>query len=101
MDNDIKYLDKIINSNDYNYFYWLYPFTNENISGYYSKINFNNTEIQTGNNVIEQIDMIKAQTDALENEVKQRKEYYNSKRKIKNYFRTTKSSIRCTRWIRY
>ena len=39
------------------------------------KINFNNTEIQTGNNVIEQIDMIKAQTDALENEVKQKKEY--------------------------
>ena len=39
------------------------------------KINFNNTEIQTGNNIIEQIDMIKAQTDALENEVKQKKEY--------------------------
>ena len=39
------------------------------------KINFNNTEIQTGNNIIEQIDMIKAKTDALENEVKQKKEY--------------------------
>ena len=37
------------------------------------KINFNNTEIQTGNNVIEQIDMIKAQTDALEMKLNKRK----------------------------
>ena len=39
------------------------------------KINFNNTEVQTGNKVLEQINMIKAQTDLLDNEVQQKKEY--------------------------
>ena len=37
-------------------------------------INLNNSETQTGN-IIEQLDIIKGQTDALDNEVKQKKEF--------------------------
>ena len=49
---DIKYLDKVISMNKItelykNYFCWLYPFTNENINGYYSKIDFENKNVLT------------------------------------------------------
>ena len=49
---DIEYFEKIINIKNNkellkNYFCWLYPFTNENIKGYYSKINFKNKNVLT------------------------------------------------------
>ncbi len=37
-------------------------------------LNLNNSETQTGN-IIEQLDIIKGQTDALDNEVKQKNEF--------------------------
>ena len=49
---DIKFLDKVMSMKKItelykNYFCWLYPFTNENINGYYSKIDFENKNVLT------------------------------------------------------
>ena len=43
MEKDISYLNKVLSLKNVkdlynNYFCWLYPFTNENINGYYSKL---------------------------------------------------------------
>ena len=50
--NDIEYLDDIMNINKNQKlfdkcFFWLYPFTNENISGYYSNIDFKDKDVLT------------------------------------------------------
>ena len=46
MDKDIEYLNKVMNKKSNNdYFYWIYPFTNENIGGYYKDIDFNNKSV--------------------------------------------------------
>lgn len=47
---EISYFDKVMSIDTRrelkkNYFCWLYPFTNENIKGYYDKINFNNKKV--------------------------------------------------------
>lgn len=47
---DIEYLDKVINFRKKtdlyeNRFFWIYPFTNENILGYYSNIDFSNKSV--------------------------------------------------------
>lgn len=52
MEKDIKYLNRIMSFKKItdlydNYFCWLYPFTNENINGYYSKMDFNNKSVLT------------------------------------------------------
>lgn len=52
LDKDIEYLNKVLSFKKVkdlynNYFCWLYPFTNENISGYYSKLNFKDKNILT------------------------------------------------------
>jgi len=50
MDEDIKLLDEIINLKDKKEllrrkFFWIYPFTNENIKSYYSIIDFQNKKV--------------------------------------------------------
>lgn len=50
MEKDIIYLDRVLSFKSAkdlynNYFCWIYPFTNENISGYYSKINFKDKSV--------------------------------------------------------
>lgn len=50
--NDIEFLDKVMNIKNKielhkNFFCWLYPFTNENISGYYKKLDFKSKAILT------------------------------------------------------
>lgn len=50
MEKDIIYLDRVLSFKSVkdlynNYFCWIYPFTNENISGYYSKINFKDKNV--------------------------------------------------------
>ena len=52
MKKDIEYLDKIMNIKSIstmfeNYFSWIYLFTNENISGFYKKLDFNKKNILT------------------------------------------------------
>lgn len=52
LENDIKYLNKVMKINNEddlynNYFCWLYPFTNENIDGYYKNIDFKNKNVLT------------------------------------------------------
>lgn len=52
MNKDIIYLDKVMSLSDKkelleNNFCWLYPFTNENINGYYSEIDFLNKDLLT------------------------------------------------------
>lgn len=51
MNIDIKILNKVISLKyrelSINYFCWLYPFTNENINGYYKYINFKDKDILT------------------------------------------------------
>lgn len=52
MEEDIKLFNKIVNLQNKedlyeHYFCWLYPFTNENISGYFDKINFKNKKVLT------------------------------------------------------
>ena len=52
MQEDIIYFEKVMSlKNVYNlydnYFCWLYPFTNENIAGYYSKMDFKDKNILT------------------------------------------------------
>lgn len=50
MNKEIEYLDKVINFRKKtdlyeNRFFWIYPFTNENILGYYSNIDFSNKSV--------------------------------------------------------
>ena len=52
MQEDIKYFEKVMSLKKIydlydNYFCWLYPFTNENIAGYYSKISFDRKNVLT------------------------------------------------------
>lgn len=52
MEKDISYLNKVLSLKNVkdlynNYFCWLYPFTNENINGYYSKLYFKNKSVLT------------------------------------------------------
>lgn len=44
--NDLKLAKKIIEQSiELKYFLWIYPFTNENIKGYYKEIDFNDKEV--------------------------------------------------------
>lgn len=52
LEHDIKFLDKVMNIRKKtelheNYFCWIYPFTNENISGYYNKLDFKDKSVLT------------------------------------------------------
>lgn len=52
LNDDIKYLNDLLKIKELkdvykNYFCWLYPFTNENISGYYKMLNFKNKNVLT------------------------------------------------------
>ena len=52
MNSDINYLNEIMSISQFgklvsNYFCWLYLFTNENISGFYKKLDFNNKSVLT------------------------------------------------------
>lgn len=75
MEKDIAYLDKIISLKSNlslfnNYFCWLYPFTNENINGYYSKLDFKGknvlTVISSGDHILNAILMGALSIDAFD-----------------------------------
>ena len=75
MEKDINYLNRIMSLKNIvhlydNYFCWLYPFTNENINGYYSNMDFNDknvlTVVSSGDHIINAILMGASEVDAFD-----------------------------------
>ena len=72
---DIMYLDKVMALKTkmdlyHNYFCWLYPFTNENIGAYFSKLDFKDKSVLTvtssGDHIINSILMGAKEVDAFD-----------------------------------